>query len=107
MYADQQQKYLQNGHKNINTVKYFCRGLNLGHKLFDLRTGAFGLHNINVRTACQGQKREQKHENAHAAYPVSEASPKEHTLWQRLNVFKYARAGGCEAGHRLKKRIRY
>ena len=76
----------------------------LGHQLAHLRPGALCLHQIQGIPR-GGENGNGKHQYAHAADPVGEASPEQDPPRQSLYISQNGRTGGGEAGYAFEKSV--
>ena len=88
-----------NSVQNLRTVTQFAGNLAAG------RAGDLGAHQVHGAAVRHRQHRHRKNKNAHAAYPVGKAAPEQDAVAQRLNIGQNCGAGGCKAGHCLKKGV--
>ena len=103
--AAQKGDHHQNRQPAVDGVEYLGVVGHPGHQL--VRGGTRGLrpHQVDRARAHLGDQRQRQHQHAHAAGPVGKAAPEQKALGQRLHVPDDGRAGGGEAGHRLKEAV--
>ena len=78
----------------------------LRNELADGRSRAFCTHQVDVRSAAQGNDGKKEYEYAHTADPVREASPEQVAARHGFDVVKDARTGRRKTGDGLKERVR-
>ena len=97
----EQEDELDQRESQIDGIQDQSGGLDPGHQLGDRGAGALGLHDVHILPARQGDEGHDEDQHAHAAHPVGEAAPHEHTAGQRLHGGENGGTRGGKARNRL------
>ena len=97
---------LRHGDPEVDGIQYFGSVFHARDQFADRRARALRTHEVHVVAAGHREHGKDKDDDAHAAHPVSEASPEEACVAQGFDIAQDTGSRRRKAGDRLKQRVR-
>ena len=94
-----------NGEQQIDGIERLGCIAHLRSYFVERRSWRFRYRDILAAYPQRGHQRNGEDEDTHPSYPVSEGTPEENPLGEKLRLSQYSSSGSSEARTRFKKRV--